>query len=72
MYGFVMRNSKDFKRPSTYIIISFFLDRSLVQPCLESATIIKNPYYAKSIKIVQRDFFRAILRNTTYLRIANC
>lgn len=59
MYGFVMRNSKDFKRPSTYR----YLYISLVRPCLEFATIIWNPYYAKyidSIETVQRKFLRAL------------
>lgn len=60
MYGFVMRASRDFKRPSTY----FHLYKSIIRPQLEYAVPIWNPYYAKyneAIELVQRKYFRAVL-----------
>lgn len=59
MFGFVMRASRDFHRPSTFL----HLYKSIIRPQLEYAVPIWNPYYTKYIEIielVQRKFLRAM------------
>lgn len=59
MYGFVMRSTKDFKKPSTLI----YLYTSLIRPQLEYALQIWNPIYNKyvdQIENVQRRYLRSL------------
>lgn len=59
MFGFIMRSSRDFKLPSTYI----HLYNSLVRPHLEYASQVWNPLYNKyieNIERVQRKFIRSM------------
>lgn len=59
MYGFVMRSSRDFVRPSTFLM----LYKSLVRSQLEYATPIWNPHYLKyenKLEMVQKKFLRGM------------
>ena len=59
MFGFVMRASRDFRRPATFL----HLYKSIIRPQLEYAVSIWNPYYAKykeSIELVQRKYLRSM------------
>lgn len=59
MFGFVMRASREFRRPSTYL----HLYKSIIRPQLEYAVPIWNPYYKKyseMIEVVQRKYLRAV------------
>lgn len=59
MYGFVMRSSKDFRRPTTYL----YLYKSLIRSQLEYAVSVWNPFYNKysdQIEKVQSKFLRAM------------
>jgi hypothetical protein len=61
MYGFIMRNSKDFKSPSTAVVLFKSLSRSI----LEYGTVIWSPYHASrinQIEAVQHIFIRSIAR----------
>lgn len=59
MFGFVMRSSRDFRRPSTFL----HLYKSIVRPQLEFAVPIWNPFYIKyseRLEQVQRKYLRAM------------
>lgn len=59
MYGFVMRSTRDFVRPSTFLI----LYKTLVRSQLEYAVPIWNPFYNKygtRIEMVQKKFLRSM------------
>lgn len=59
MFGFVMRASRDFRRPSTFL----HLYKSIIRPQLEFAVPIWNPLYKKyndMLELVQRKYLRAI------------
>lgn len=59
MYGFVMRSSRDFVRPSTFLM----LYKCLVRSQLEYATPIWNPHYLKyenKLEMVQKKFLRGM------------
>jgi hypothetical protein len=61
MYGFIMRNSKEFKSPST----SVNLFKSLSRSVLEYASVIWSPYHStriSQIETVQHVFLRAMAR----------
>lgn len=59
MFGFVMRASREFHRPSTYL----HLYKSIIRPQLEYAIPIWNPHYKKYVEIielVQRKYLRSM------------
>lgn len=64
MLGFILRISKHFKNPATYIT----LYQSLVRPHLEYASTIWNPLYAiyrEKVEMVQKKFLRALYHRLT-------
>lgn len=59
MFGFVMRSSRDFVRPSTFLL----LYKTLIRSQLEYASPIWNPLYEKYIsglEMVQKKFLRSM------------
>lgn len=61
MYGFIMRNSQDFKTPNTAVVLFKSLSRSI----LEYGTVIWSPFHdtrVRQVESVQHVFLRSIAR----------
>lgn len=59
MYGFIMRSTVNFQRPSTYL----YLYKCLIRPQLEYAVTVWNPHfniYVNKIEMVQKKFLRRL------------